>query len=299
MRSAAAHLVYFEDMQQGYVELVDYCFANGRSRSPRGMKTLELANTTVVLEDPRKSHPVGIGRRYSPAIAAAEALSLVGGVADPFLMLSVGSRFKLFMDGGQLHGAYGPRVRDQFPKVHNRLREDADTRQAVLQVWDSKYDLSDHWVPRDPPCTLSLTFALVDDRLEMGTVMRSNDLWYGTAHDFPMFTALQLTMASALGVEPGPYVHFAHSLHLYERNFDAAEQLLQSPMGKVDVWPGGGVDSAGGPHQGQMRARQILDGELPPVPTQSERYYYETLLPHVDEAQRHRDELTGEVEELS
>lgn len=285
------NLFHFDDMATGYLELVDALKRDGRPRSPRGQLTYELPNTMIVLEDPTKSHPVGIGRRYSPAIAAAEAACLIGGVTDPNLMMSAGSNFRMFLDLGALHGTYGPRIRGQLPNVVERLREDRDTRQAILQVWDARYDQAG-WVPKDLPCTLMFGFSIFDGKLEMQTTMRSNDVWWGVAHDFPMFTALQLTVASALGLEPGRYTHTAYSFHMYDRDVEAAEQQLHEPDDDIR-WPGGGFYSEGGIEQGTARARDLLMGEHLKMPTPAERWYIDTLAPHIERAHQSRARISS------
>jgi thymidylate synthase len=280
-------------MSIGYWALVDELITSGRERSPRGMTTREIPGCTFELTDPTRSHPVGIGRKYSQAIAAAEALCLIGGVANPALMLSVGSNFARFLDGGALHGAYGPRVRGQLPQAVEKLRRDRDSRQALVQVWDPLYDLAG-WTPKDLPCTLTLAFSVHDNRLEMETVMRSNDVWWGTAHDVPMFTALQLTVASSLGLEPGTYRHHALSLHIYERDIEAAQELsLPSPACPAPPKRGGGVFSEGGIEQGMERARKILAGEDIPMPTPQESWYQDVLRPHLDKVERAKEGLLG------
>lgn len=271
----------FEDMSTGYLELVSVLKKDGRRRSPRGFATSEIPNLSFTLADPRLSHPVGIGRRYGRAIAAAEALGLIGGVTDPELMCKVGANFSRFLDGGTLHGAYGPRVRGQLPNVVERLSEDPDTRQAVLQVWDAKYDQAG-WTPRDLPCTLSFGFAIYGGKLEMTATMRSNDIWWGLAHDTVQFTALQLTVASALGLPAGPYTHQAYSLHLYDRDLEETEKLHPQHLPDYLRHREGGICSLGGIHVGMARARALYAGERVPAATESEIWYEDTLKPYLE-----------------
>jgi len=58
-------------------------------------------------------------------------------------------------------------------------------------------------------------------RLEWLQVMRSNDLYLGTPHNFVQFTTLQEVLAGWLGIEPGNYVQIADSLHVYEHDLPA------------------------------------------------------------------------------
>ena len=85
------------------------------------------------------------------------------------------------------------------------------------------------------------------DKLYMFTNMRSNDVFSGLPHDVFSFTMLQEIMARALSVELGNYKHAVGSLHLYEKDRDAAQQFLDEgwqstktpmpPMPKGDPWP--------------------------------------------------------------
>lgn len=276
-----SRLFEYDTLQEGYADLVSSIANLGRRRNPRGQATSEIENATVVIRDPSRAWPNGINRKYGRAIAAAEAMCLVGGVGDPQLMCEVGANFKRFLDGGQLHGAYGPRVRAQMENVCEKLRDDPDTRQAIVQVWDARYDMAG-WTPKDLPCTLSFGFAIFDGKLEMTTTMRSNDVWWGVAHDFPMFTCLQQTVASAIGRDVGPYTHQAYSLHLYDRDLEAFE-ALRAPVEPPMIVRG--LYAAGGWEQGAERARTILRGETPPNPTPSEAFYLGQLAPHVHSLQ--------------
>jgi len=102
----------------------------------------------------------------------------------------------------------------------DKLRADPFTRQAVIQVWDRQKD-SQHRVPmpKDIPCTLSITFGTEGKRLlTMSVVMRSNDVWLGLPFDVFQFRQLQRTVANCLGWDIGQYCHHDVSMHAYDRN---------------------------------------------------------------------------------
>jgi thymidylate synthase len=210
------------DMRSGYLQLVNYVELEGVPVSPRGYNTLEVEDATFRLMDPRDALPLGVGRGPKLAIGAAEALCLVGGITDAYMFTKISPTFKRFLNGGDLHGGYGRRVGPQLQQVFNRLQEDPDTRQAIIQIWDPLYD---NQAKKDIPCTLGFNFRIRDGKLNMSTTMRSNDVWLGTCYDVFTFTQLQLTLANALGVEVGHYTHHVYSLHLYERNFDDIKKL--------------------------------------------------------------------------
>lgn len=221
-------------MAEGYADIIQAVLKEGDEVSPRGQLTKELCDVTIQLNDPSDVLLDGTNRRnYRPVIGVAEALQLLAGITDAPLMNRITKTFAKFQDGGALHGAYGPRLRFQLPRVIERLIQDGNTRQAVVTIWDPMYDgagdaeLNDY-APRDLPCTVYLSFRVRNDRLTMKTHMRSNDAWLGLPYDVIMFTTLQFTVASVLGLEVGPYVHHADSFHLYERNFADAEQVVRA-----------------------------------------------------------------------
>lgn len=195
--------------------------ADGDRIDPRGQKTYELRDVVIEIADPTDVTMLDIGRNWSKKIAVAEFLQLVGGFSEPDTMRRIAPFFNTVTNGGVFHGAYGPRISMQMPRVIERLQVDNATRQAVSVIWDPLHDLMQE-DRLDLPCTVDMNFALRRGRLLMSTHMRSNDVWKGWSYDLFQFAQMQCTVANVLGVEPGPYTHFANSLHLYESDEDVA-----------------------------------------------------------------------------
>lgn len=213
-------------LQDSYVELVDYVVKHGDDVTVRGHETKELTGVTLRFESALLPMlPIGVNRKPNLKLAAVEALQLVAGRSRPDLVLKATPAFSDVLVTPSVdemdYGAYGPRLFHQLADVVQLLDADPSTRQAVVHIWRAE-DLTHHG---DRPCTVFLQFLVRNDRLELHTHMRSNDVWLGTPYDVFAFTQLQWTVARALGLLPGTYVHHATSLHLYERNFDAAAQL--------------------------------------------------------------------------
>ena len=101
---------------------------------------------------------------------------------------------------------------DQLSKVINILRDEKDTRQAAISIYDGK---EIYMYEYDTPCTYAVQFTIIDGKLCMSVYMRSNDLWYGFCNDQYQFSQLQELVASMLGIEMGWYYHHAHNMHLY------------------------------------------------------------------------------------
>ena len=115
---------------------------------------------------------------------------------------------------GNVNSNYGWQWKrnDQLNHVIRLLKDDTETRQAAISIYDAK-----EWdkYTYDTPCTYAVQFTILDNKLNMSVVMRSNDLWYGFCNDQYQFSSLQMYVAYQLNLPVGTYYHFAHNLHLY------------------------------------------------------------------------------------
>ena len=227
-------IINLPDAVNGYVDLVQHVLKYGKEAAPRGMKTREIEDAIIRIDDVRHTLPLGVGRGTVPGIGAVEACQLLAGAATPKLVIAVGPMFKNYAeDNGMFHGAYGARTQDQYGPVIERLKKDPDSRQAVVTIWDPILDLLPE--KRDYPCTILHQFRIRDNKLNMSVYMRSNDVWLGAAYDFFQFTRVQIAMASVLGIAPGSYAHHVGSLHIYEQHYDMAENLKYATEPYEDI----------------------------------------------------------------
>jgi thymidylate synthase len=188
------------------------------------MKTREIEDAVIFIDDIYHTLPLRVGRGTVPGIGAVEACQLLSGTSFPSTVIAVGPQFKNYTeDNGIFHGAYGLRTDGQYDAVIDKLKNDSDSRQAVVTIWNPEYDNQPQ--KRDYPCTVLHQFRIRDNKLNMSVYMRSNDVWLGAAYDFFQFTQVQIALASVLGIEPGKYAHHVGSLHIYEQHYGAAENL--------------------------------------------------------------------------
>ena len=128
--------------------------------------------------------------------------------------------------GPELHGSYGHRLRghlgtDQLKRAYDSLRHEPDTRQDVLQIWDSAVDLpaaDGSPADQDIPCNVASLLKVRDGKLEWTQIIRSNDVFLGVPYNFVQFTFLQEIVAGWLGIECGSYNQISDSLHMYEKD---------------------------------------------------------------------------------
>ena len=100
----------------------------------------------------------------------------------------------------------------QLDMVVEMIKQNPETRQAAISIYDGKEITSYAF---DTPCTYAVQFTVLNNKLNMSVVMRSNDIWYGFCNDQYQFSNLQLLVAQRAGYDVGTYYHFAHNLHLY------------------------------------------------------------------------------------
>ena len=116
---------------------------------------------------------------------------------------------------GNVNSNYGYQWKrnNQLDHVINQLKNKRNTRQAAISIYDAKEWSS---YANDTPCTYAVHFAILDGKLNMSVMMRSNDLWYGFCNDQYQFSNLQMLVAYESGYDVGWYYHFANNLHLYK-----------------------------------------------------------------------------------
>jgi thymidylate synthase len=131
-------------------------------------------------------------------------------------------------DGLTLSGAYGPPIVSQLKYICETLRDDPDSRQAVLTIWERNPRES-----RDIPCTVAMQFLIRNGLLNTIVSMRSSDTWLGLPYDIFTFTCVSAFIAIELreryGMTPvllGGLQINAGSQHLYDTNHEAAVRCL-------------------------------------------------------------------------
>jgi thymidylate synthase len=222
------HVITGTSFEEVYKQTIYDIFNFGADVSPRGTKTLEIAPATLVIEDARKFLTMPNARKGNYTFQLAEFLWMMRGSNDLEEIAHYNSVWRYFEDEdepGILNGAYGERLRawndsvDQFLEVYEKLKKDPYSRQAVMVIFDPDRDNmlhEDGKYSKDIPCTNYFNFQIRDGKLNMWTVMRSNDLHKGSIYDIPNFILMQHVLAGWLNVEVGKYTHSAASLHMYE-----------------------------------------------------------------------------------
>ena len=197
----------------------------------RGGGTREILHAAVTINDPRQRWVASRQPPLNVAFAIAEVVWIMTGRNDLAFLEAWNSRLPEYVGKEpRLHGAYGHRLRhhlgvDQLTRAYQALSRNPETRQAVLQIWDSSVDLPQpEGTPADLdiPCNLLSLLKVRGGKLEWLQVIRSNDLYLGVPHNFVQFMCLQEVVAGWLGVDCGAYHQVSDSLHLYDLNEESA-----------------------------------------------------------------------------
>ena len=204
--------------------LLDDVLTHGHRCETRGTTSLELVGyqTKLNMRDCIITSP---GRKLGYKFQAAEAAWIMSGDDRVETISPYSKTISQFSDDGVTYfGAYGPKVCDQVVYVRDKLNEDPQSRQAVINIWREKPPKT-----KDVPCTLSLQFLVRSGEIHCVASMRSSDAWLGWPYDVFNFSCLSLGLAAELDSKPklGTLTLNAGSQHLYDRDADSARKILE------------------------------------------------------------------------
>ena len=232
------HIGTYQSFTHCYISLVRNVYENPAfEAAPRGQKVKEILGASFTILNPRDRIPYVAGRKFSVTYMVAELLWYLSGNNETEWISKYSAFWKDISDDGKTaNSAYGARLFQSHPKIAQgrinqwqyvveELRKDPDSRRAImhLRVPDDSIDAK-----LDVPCTLALQFFIRDGKLHQVANMRSSDVIFGIAYDIPAFTLFQELLANELNVEVGTYTHTSNSLHIYEKHFDMAKNILET-----------------------------------------------------------------------
>lgn len=257
-----AHLITAQTCDEAWRQAVDLVRAYGVVENSRHFRkgqgrTKEVLHVSINVLDPLQR--IVFSRPINPAFAMAEVIWIMAGSNSLDFILPWNKTMAEFSDDGHaLRGAYGFRLGsnvldtravarlnlkkpmrddptsafkgDQLHAALMALSDTPDSRQVVLQIWDSILDFPGNGrsgAPRskDIPCNLMSHLLLRDGKLHWMQVMRSNDLVWGTPYNFIQWTSIQQIMAGWLGVEVGEFTLQVGSLHVYDHHWDELDSF--------------------------------------------------------------------------
>jgi hypothetical protein len=175
-------------------------------------------------------------RRANPFFHAMEFVWMMAGSDNANWISQYNSRMLDFADEGIINGAYGRRWRrhfglDQIAHVIRILKEDPNTRRALIAMWDPSTDMTKGW--HDYPCNTHIAFRRGEANvLNMTVFNRSNDfIWGALGANAVHMTMLHELVARAVGMHLGVYRVLSNNLHIYKslENFDDLWRTIHTP----------------------------------------------------------------------
>lgn len=134
---------------------------------------------------------------------------------------------------------YGQRLRswfgvDQIEQVIGKLVGEIDAASAVMSLWDVK----DHEVGGSP-CLNHIWVRVVDKKLSLTAVFRSNDMFSAWVANAMGLRALQMHILNEvseranLNLELGHLITISQSAHIYDDSWDNANELIKKQYSRV------------------------------------------------------------------
>lgn len=206
----------FYNANDAFKFLYDYIMQAGQERSG----TKSCFDVSFVIENPLDNYITVLWRKWKIEYAEREWLWYVSG--DPSVN-EIGQHAKIWNsladENGNVNSNYGYQWcrGNQLAKVIELLRNDPNTRKASISLYDGK-EIDKYKL--DTVCTYAINFYVVNNKLNMQVLMRSNDLVFGFCNDQYCFSRLQKSVSTSLMIEVGTYFHYACNMHIYERHFN-------------------------------------------------------------------------------
>ncbi len=218
---------------QVYKETIARVFCQGSDvfSDRTGLSTKALPGVTFELE-PSQGFPLLTLRKIPVRLFCAEVVWMVMGEKHlDFLQKFTGIWDQFAEEDGTIECAYGYRWRthfgrDQLLDLVQHLRDEPTSRQGVVMMWDPSADGLTAPKKKNVPCPFCWTANIIDGKLNVHLVIRSNDMMLGNPHDTAGFALLQAMLAQELGVQVGKLTISISHAHIYENHYDQVQELL-------------------------------------------------------------------------
>jgi len=197
---------------------------------PRGMKTKELLLEQIII-NPEDNIITIPGFETNVEYAKEELRWYRSGTNRIDFSDIINKTWQKYSDDGKtVNSAYGHRIFgkhehfiNQWEWVKQKLLSDKDSRQAVINL----NDVIDKRIPtKDFICTIAIQVFNRNEHLHWITMMRSQDIYYGTRNDIYCFTELQKQLANELNLKLGFYTHIMNSCHIYKKQYKKLQSII-------------------------------------------------------------------------
>jgi hypothetical protein len=119
---------------------------------------------------------------------------------------------------GKFSYTYSERIGDQVDKVISMLKDNPNSRNAIISIWDRQIDQDRIGGKQRVPCSMFFQLLIRNGKLNMIYNIRSNDVMTHWCFDIWMAISLQEYIAEKLGLEIGNFYQTIGSLHAYNKD---------------------------------------------------------------------------------
>ena len=128
--------------------------------------------------------------------------------------------WKDYMHNGKLAYTYNELLwnNDQLTKILNRLKEDSDSRQLWISLWNPNKDPDFLGGVSRVPCSLGYGLQVRDGKLNLHYVMRSCDFVTHFRNDVYLAIRFLEWVAEKTGYPVGDFTHTMFSCHVYNKD---------------------------------------------------------------------------------
>lgn len=172
-------------------------------------------------------------RKIPIKMFVAEQIWFISGARKPEIFLRDYTKIWDFFTnpGDVVTVAYGYRWRkhfgrDQLALLIDLLQKEPSSRHGVVVTWDPAQDGLSLQKKKNVPCPYTFTVNIINGRLHLHNIVRSNDILLGCPADVAGFALLQCILAQKLGVKPGVYSHSISNAHIYDNHYEGAREIL-------------------------------------------------------------------------
>ncbi|MBI2543484.1 MAG: hypothetical protein HYW24_04850 [Candidatus Aenigmarchaeota archaeon] len=146
---------------------------------------------------------------------------------------------------------------DQVANVIDRIKRKKDDLDKEIIMWDVRYHSK---LESGRPCLLKFSFSVRNDKIDVHVFVRSHDTAQAWFFNFYGITRLLGKIAKETGYKPGYVIIESESAHIYQRDWETVEKLLQEQINdkQVRMYFDPDIDSD---HRGVVNIA-VLDGTI-------------------------------------
>ena len=227
----------YSDFEQAFLSINEEIITNPEYRSTSRLgDMLEIQSLAYVVSNPTTyqftNNEIG---RLNYDYADKFYLWIVSGSTDNESLLKDYPNIARFMEKpksldlpANFNTFYGPRILEQLPHIIKELKNNPDTRRAVISILDK----SDSLLLDKPdetlefPCCDSATFSIREGKLNIHLHMRSQNMGQVLKLDMYLWGRFQTQIAEELGLPVGKFTSTIVSAHVFEKDITYLNDLI-------------------------------------------------------------------------